>query len=88
MCQSSRSDHELTGSNKFFFPIRDHKNQEAVDNTLKNPQKIDDIKGNLSPKSVKMLSSLNLRNMTPLISSVDHGNYEIFRFIVELCLHI
>ena len=68
--------------------IRDHKNQEAVDNTLKNPQKIDDIKGNLSPKSVKMLSSLNLRNMTPLISSVDHGNYEIFRFIVELCLHI
>ena len=26
--------------------------------------------------------------MTPLISSVDHGNYEIFRFIVDLLVHI
>ena len=26
--------------------------------------------------------------MTPLISSVDHGNYEIFRFIVDLMVHI
>ena len=26
--------------------------------------------------------------MTPLISSVDHGNYEIFRLIIELCIHI
>ena len=26
--------------------------------------------------------------MTPLISSVDHGNYDIFRFIVDLSVHI
>ena len=68
--------------------IRDHKSEEAVDSVLKNPTKIDDIKGNLSPKTVKMLSAQNLRNMTPLISSVDHGNYEIFRFIIELCIHV
>ena len=35
--------------------IRDHKNEEEIDNVLKNPTKIDDIKGNLTAKTVKML---------------------------------
>lgn len=35
-----------------------------------------------------MLSLQNQKGMTPLISSVDHGNYEIFRFIVELLVLI
>ena len=68
--------------------IRAHANEAEIDKALKNPTKIDDIKGNMTPKSVKMLMLQNLRNMTPLISSVDHGNYEIFRFITELVVHI
>ena len=47
-----------------------------------------DIKGNLSQKLVKMLQLQNLKGMTPLISTVDHGNYEIFRFIIDLTVHI
>lgn len=50
--------------------------------------KIDDIKGNLSSKVVKMLQIQNNKGMTPLVSSVDHGNYDIFRFLVNLSVHI
>ena len=36
----------------------------------------------------KMLQIQNLKGMTPLISAVDHGNYEIFRFLIDLSVHI
>ena len=67
--------------------LRNHKNTEQVDQLVRNT-KVDDIKGNLCQKLVKMLQIQNLKGMTPLISSVDHGNYEIFRFIVDLMVHI
>ena len=67
--------------------LRNHKNTEQVDQLIRNT-KVDDIKGNLCQKLVKMLQLQNLKGMTPLISSVDHGNYEIFRFIVDLMVHI
>ena len=67
--------------------IRNHKNTKQVETILKNT-KVDDIKGNLNPKVVKMLSIQNLKGMTPLNQSVDNGNYEIFRFIIDLSVHI
>ena len=45
MCQGFRSDHELTSSNKFFFPMNDHKNQNL-------PQKLE----NFENQSVKNYS--------------------------------
>jgi len=35
-----------------------------------------------------MLKSVNLRGMTPLIQSVEHGNYSVFRFLFEIYVHI
>ena len=67
--------------------LRNHKNTEQVEQVVRNA-KVDDIKGNLCTKVVKMLQVQNNKGMTPLISSVDHGNYEIFRFIVDLTVHI
>jgi len=67
--------------------IKDHKNTEAVEKVCKN-MKLDDIKGNIRDKAAKMLQSSNLRGMTALIQAVDHSNYDIFRFLIELCAHI
>ena len=67
--------------------VRNHKNTQQIEHVIRNA-KIDDIKGNLCQKVIKMLQLQNLKGMTPLISSVDHGNYEIFRFIIDLTLHI
>ena len=67
--------------------LRNHKNTEQVEQVIRNA-KVDDIKGNLCTKVVKMLQIQNNKGMTALISSVDHGNYEIFRFIVDLTVHI
>lgn len=50
--------------------------------------KVDDIKGNLCTKLAKMLQVQNSKGMTPLTASVEHGNYEIFRFIVDLSIHL
>lgn len=67
--------------------LRNHINTAQVDQVIKNT-KVDDIKGNLCAKIAKMLQVQNLKGMTPLISSVDHGNYEIFRLIIDLSVHI
>ena len=58
-----------------------------MDEVIRNT-KVDDIKGNLCQKVFKMLQVQNLKGMSPLISSVDHGNYEIFRFIIDVSVHI
>ena len=67
--------------------LRNHKNTEQVEQVIRNT-KVDDIKGNLSAKVIKMLQMQNNKGMSPLISSVDHGNYEIFRFIIDVTVHI
>ena len=67
--------------------IRNHKNTQQVDTLIKN-MKVDDIKGNLCPKVAKMLQEQNSKGMTPLLSSIDHGNYEIFRFIVDMTVYL
>ena len=67
--------------------IKDHKSPENVDKLIKNTN-ITDIKGNICDKAAKLLQVTNLRNMNGLLSSVDQGNYDIFRFIIELSVHI
>ena len=67
--------------------LKDHKKEQEVEEVLKT-FKIEDIKTNLTPKVIKMLQLQNSKGMTPLISSVDHGNYAIFRFIIELIVYI
>jgi len=68
--------------------LQNHKNTETIDKVVQNA-KIDDIKGNLNIKMlVKLLTLTNNKGFTPLATAVDHGNYEIFRFIFELYIHI
>ena len=67
--------------------IGDHSDEDKIANVLKN-SKIDDIKGNLTKVIHKLLTCRNLRGMTPLISAVDHGNYDIFRMVFELYYHV
>lgn len=83
--------HLAIKSNVFSFVkllfMKDHKNPDSVTKCSVNP-KLDDIKGNICTKATKLLKAVNLKGMTPLIQAVDHGFYESFRFLIELCVHL
>ena len=67
--------------------IGDMKDEEATAALLKT-QTVEDIKGNMNPSAVKMLKAVNSRGMTALIHAVDCGNYSVFRFLLEIYVHI
>lgn len=57
---------------------------KQLDQSLLDSPSADDIFGNLNEGALKLLSVQNNKGMTPLVMSIDEGNYQIFRFLLEI----
>lgn len=61
--------------------------QQNIDELLKT-NTINDMKGNINMKAVKLLQMQNNKGMTPLIATVDQPSVEMFKFLFELMNHL
>ena len=49
---------------------------------------MNDMKGNINLKVVKLLAMQNNKGQTPLLMSVEMANLEIFKFLFDLMSHL
>ena len=46
------------------------------------------MKGNINIKIVKLLSMQNNKGQTPLLMCVEMSNFEMFKFLFDLMIHL
>ncbi len=49
---------------------------------------INDMKGNINLKIVKLLTMQNNKGHTPLLMTVEIANLEMFKFLFEIMVHL
>lgn len=64
--------------------LANHSNLEQLSKTLS----INDIKGNINLKIVKLLAMQNNKGQTPLLMCVEMANFEMFKFLFDLMIHL
>ncbi len=64
--------------------LANHSNLEQLLKT----SSVNDMKGNINTKIVKLLSMQNNKGQTPLLICVEMANFEMFKFLFDLMIHL